>query len=435
MASYSFIALAIVFFSLTLMIPFVGVRCVRELVERTLIWIVECVTGLVNWAARHVARLVGAMTPVLVPGCFLACVGLAVYTWWHRPLPDNSIVGRVVDADGSPISEASVELATNSVLTDTKGWFAIRVHGRTEPGTPLKVSHAKHITYFARYDSLVSLSSRPIILRNKPRLLVAEFEQEDPADGSFDTELLRRSSEDWLAHYADIEVATEVDRKKVLDILYKNQERRITYDEASLQKIGKLIGATHGVFGRVTSRNSGKRRLECSFISLRSGKKEAAANEEIPEDGDTTSVAQQLLDRLLARWCQVGILDPPNGTPVPLRVPVHGYSVFKPESWSIWITVQPLDNDRYYPQSKVVVQKDGAWLASGVQVGKEGDNSDHPVSFAINALLVDPMANGVFDQYFDAVRNSHGSNEGLDISRWEEDELRKMDQIVVVPQR
>ena len=95
-------------------------------------------------------------------------------------------------------------------------------------------------------------------------------------------------------------------------------ERRTLFDKETLNKVGKLHGATYGVFGSIKPGNGGQMVLECSLVQLESGQHLVSTSIVCTREEDLKLRSQQLADRL-CKLCEVKILTPLRLAKVPVR--------------------------------------------------------------------------------------------------------------------
>jgi hypothetical protein len=261
--------------------------------------------------------------------------------------------------------------------------------------------HPEYVSRFLRFEELSAKSE--VKMAPKMRLIVIEF-----GDRSDDfLKNLRTAMEARFAHCHEVELLAEQKRDQVVTELYKCQEGRALYDPGTLKKVGNFRGATHGIFGSVAAHGD-ELKIECSLIDLETARTKVAAKVLAETKSDVDAIGQTLTDRLLAELAEVKILWPVDEAEVGRNIPVAGYGLFLPRSWTPWLSVLPRKTALHYFQLRMTVKDDGQWFASSVQIGDE--RTHPPVRFEVYALLADPKATTAIEEY-----HQQTSNDGLEL--------------------
>lgn len=324
-----------------------------------------------------------------------------------------------------PIAGAVVTVEDQSAQSDDQGDVSLPLYHVPAPETQVHFSHESCVPRVFRFDD--PAAQREVVLASKLRVIVVDFGR--PSDALVPT--IRIAMEEQLNSCREISVLAGSKRDEIVKQLYQYQEGRALYEKETLAKVGNLHGATHGVFGSIKPGSGGQIVLECSLVHLESARQLASASVTCTKEEEVKLCSQHLADRLLAQLCEVKILMPLRLATVPTKNNVRGHAVFLPRSWTLWISVLPLDNHRHFFQLSVTVPDDGRWLAPAVHVGSEASVPSN-LHFEIYAVLADPEANKLIQQYHAMIEKDHNKNDGLDLELWDRQTYRILTSVEVV---
>lgn len=325
-----------------------------------------------------------------------------------------------------PLPGVTLKLGQNQTLSDGRGQFQLPLYPIPKSDSLLQVLHDAYVTRFMRYDDPLISAHKPIELTPKMRIIVVEAAVNAVLQtGDSRLNVIRSNLESQLRCNEIEMLADDALREDVIGRLYKNQEGRALYDSRTLQKVGDFHGATHGVFWSV-ERQTGGLRLECKLVSFKTTQIVQSVSVRLENESLLTDASLYLADLLLAQLAEIKILSPKTGTICTRILPVEGYALYQPKTWTLWLTLLPEGNHRHYPQLKITVQNDGSWFASAVYVG-----ADEPITrtmpFRIYAVLTDPDYTRRITDYL-----AHNKDEGIEFSPNDAQHYRILDNLRVM---
>ncbi|MCI0558231.1 MAG: hypothetical protein MN733_07025 [Nitrososphaera sp.] len=323
------------------------------------------------------------------------------------------------------LSGATIKVGQNDTVSNADGSFEVPLDSSPRGDTLVRVSHDNYISGFLRFDDPIISNRIPIELKPKLRIIVAEardrgaLQLNESQQSTIRTSLEHHLQGDEIELFADGRL-----RDAIVNKLHQYQEERALYDPQTLQRAGNFHGATHGVFWSV--RTHGDRWVfDCKLVSFKTSKIIKTADVSVRSESLLDDESVNLASLLLARLAEIRILSPKTGTNSGHQLSLEGYALYRPKSWTLWITLLPEGNERHYPQRKITVKDDGSWFASSVYVGPE-EYVNRPIEFRVYAVLTDPERTIEISRYLET-----GSNRGLDLNSWSDRQCRILDSIRV----
>ena len=200
------------------------------------------------------------------------------------------------EKEREPIAGAVVTIEDQSAQSDDRGGVSLSLYHVPVPETQVCFSHESCVPRVFRFDD--PAAQREVALASKLRVIVVDFGR--PGDALAPT--IRIAMEEQLNYCREISVLAGSKRDEIVKQLDEYQEGRALYDKETLNKVGKLHGATYGVFGSIKPGNGGQMVLECSLVQLESGQHLVSTSIVCTREEDLKLRSQQLADRLLASF-------------------------------------------------------------------------------------------------------------------------------------
>jgi hypothetical protein len=201
----------------------------------------------------------------------------------------------------------------------------------------------------------------------------------------------------------------------VIKELFKLHNGRALYNQKSLARIGQMQAADWGVFGWV-ERLHGRILLSCELTHLATGEKSCGAQLEVPDEGLIGQASVYLADQLIAQQCEIHILGPKSHSRCARRLAISGDLKWRPDTWSLWLFVEPRESDGKYPQVSVTEVKNGLWQAMAM-IG-DGSNRGIGEVFHVYPMLVCQRRSRQITEYLRDIRTDMSRNVGLNMSEW-----------------
>jgi hypothetical protein len=326
-----------------------------------------------------------------------------------------------------PIADATITVGQDSAHSGPDGAWELRFLRQPERDGIVRAEHRDHLSQFLRFEDL--LANNEITLAPKYRLIV--LERGDRSDVLVRS--IRKAIAVRLAGCQAVTLLAEQDRDQLVGLLEKYQKGRGLYDKGTVAEAGRFLGATHVVLVSIATDVGPKKTAECSMIELETIETKAATTGVLESEEQTELLGQRLADEVLVALSKVKILTPVDNTEVPVQtsvIKVSGYAVSLPQSWGLQLSILTPGNPRHFFQRGMTVKTEGEWLCTDAYIGRDTTNTSE-AEFVIYAVLLDPKANAVVQDYLKQIEADPDSNKGVDLKSLNVREYRLLNSIRV----
>jgi hypothetical protein len=336
------------------------------------------------------------------------------------PGPNEVVIqGTVVSQTGTPVVGAEVVVAQDRTQTGTDGSFRLALSffpiGASRDCT-VRVSHPSYVSHVERLTSTGS----PVRFSLQPRWRVSILRFQGTLAGepyNQHAQSVLSPAEKRLNRCPEIELVDAENRDEIVRHLARAKATSGMYDRDTLLDVGKLRKASHLFFGKVTQ-TADRTLLHGDLVSIETGRIVATSWVEVLDVKDISAASEHLADQLIAQLADVTILYPRQLAHLHQKsIRVTGTSKFRPDSWALFLMVQPTAVGRHYIQARVTEINGGIWLAPSVHLGedlvKEGQDT-----FLIHAVLVDPELCKQLEKYDADIKAGRQPNAGIDLTQF-----------------
>jgi hypothetical protein len=339
--------------------------------------------------------------------------------------PCGSVLsGHIIQKEGrEPISGVNIRVGQEEAISNADGSFQVPLCSSLRDDTLVRVSHNDYMTSFFRRDDFTLGQQREVELVPKMRIIVLDAGEKGAVQLDQDQQNSITSNLESQFEGNEIGVFAEGNLKsQIIDKLHQYQEERALYNPKTLQRVGEFHGATHGMFYSVR-RQGPSSQLDLKLVSFKTSRTEKTASIRLEKDDQLSDAAVYLANQLLSQLAEIQILSPKTGTKTNRLVNVEGFARFRPKTWTLWVTILPINDPLHYPQQRVTPKEDGSWFASSVFLGEENPVA-RLVEFRVYVVFTDPEHTAKIEQYLDQLKSDPKKNTGLDLNAWDKSSCR-----------
>lgn len=300
--------------------------------------------------------------------------------------------------NNEPIGKASVIVEGDTIYTLSSGKFRLSSIEIPTTGLLLKVEKDGffEVSDFFEIDQL----SEDVEIKLKPklRILFADFisEKENSSLRKYEREVPQMMKNAFV-DCGEMEVLARGENlTQILEEIEYEKDMEGIFDPNEIVETGKLVGANYIVTGKISETSNGVR-LQVDMNNMKKGTTELARNIEIKAQ-EIIQYARILSLEMVGKIVELKIADLRFDPNDPRRVEIKGTNTCIPEGWHIWISVLPSGVENHYPQVKAEINGN-EWVVPIVYLGAENKKDDENRLFHIYAILTNPEAHMIFNEY------------------------------------